>query len=233
MPSRSDRLPKPLRAPARWLWQLFDPHAHAVAAARRRFPGELLQPSGFTSEDRHPALFAELKRRLADHPEPRLLSFGCSTGEEAFSLAHYLPRALIDGIDLNARSIATAQQRLRTERITFANTGTPPSAGYDAIMCLSVLRHGDLDLLRPESCTAILPFARVEGVLRQVDAALKPGGLLVIWGSNFPFAESAIAKGYEPLEVPGMRAQGGTFYGADDRRRELKRNDRFLFRKLG
>jgi hypothetical protein len=78
-----------------------------------------------------------------------------------------------------------------------------------------------------------LPFARVEDVLKQVDAVLKPGGLLAIWGSNFPFAASAIAKGYEPLDVPGMPAEGGVFYGADDQRLPLKRNDRFLFRKLG
>lgn len=231
MPRRSDRLPRLLRGPARWLWRQFDPQARAVAAARRRFPGELLQPAGYTSEDRHPALFAELQRRLANQPEPRVLSFGCSTGEEPFSLHFYVPHARIDAIDLNARAIALAQQRARTDRISFANTGTPPGGRYDAITCLSVLRHGDLDLLRPDSCTAILPFAQVDTVLQRLDAVLKPGGLLAVWGSNFPFAQSSIAAGYEALDVPGMQAEGGTFYGADDRRLALKRNDRFLFRK--
>ena len=232
MPRRSDRFPKPLRAPLRWLWRQFDPQARAVAAARRRFPGELLQPAGYTSEDRHPALFSELRRQLAECPEPRLLSFGCSTGEEAFSLLFYLPRARIDAIDVNARAIATAQRCARTDRITFTNTGTPPRESYDAITCLSVLRHGDLDMLRPESCATILSFAQIDAVLRQLDDVLKPGGLLAIWGSNFPFDGSSIAAGYEPLEVPGMQPENGAFYGADDRRLPIKRNDRFLFRKL-
>jgi 2-polyprenyl-3-methyl-5-hydroxy-6-metoxy-1,4-benzoquinol methylase len=221
----------------RWLRRLFDPHMRAVAAARRRFPGELLQPAGTTSEDRHPALFAELRRLLAEQTEPRLLSFGCSTGEEAFTLAHYLPRARIDGVDLNARAIATAQARAAragTERITFAQAGTPDAADicYDAILCLSVLRHGDLDLLRPESCAAILPFTQVDSLLQRLDAVLKPGGLLAIWGSNFRFAEMAIAPRYTPLEVPGMRPEGAVIYGAVNQRLEIGRNDRFLFRKL-
>ena len=233
MPRRSDRFPKPLRAPLRWLWRQFDPHSRAVARVQRRFPGELLQPAGTTSEDRHPALFAELKRQLRDHPEPRLLSFGCSTGEEAFTLLYYLPRARIDAIDLNARAIATAQRRARTNRIVFTQTGTPPGECYDAITCLSVLRHGDLDLLRPETCTAILPFARIDEVLQQIDAVLKPGGLLAIWGSNFLFTQSSLAVGYEPLDVPGMQAEIGVFFGTDDRRLPPQRNSQFLFRKRG
>ncbi len=233
MPRRSDRFPKPLRAPLLWLHRQLDPHSRAVAAAQRRFPGELLQPAGTTSEDRHPALFAELRRQLADRSEPRLLSFGCSTGEEALTLLYYLPRARIDAIDLNPRAIAKAQQRARSDRIVFANRGTPPGESYDAVTCLSVLRHGELDRLRPDSCSAILSFARVEEVLRQLDVVLKPGGLLAIWGSNFPFAQTGLAAGYEAIEVPGMQAESGAFYGADDRRLPLKRNAQFLFRKRG
>jgi SAM-dependent methyltransferase len=236
MPRRSDRLPRLLRGPARWVWRLLDPHLRAVTAAQRRFPGELLQPAGTTSEDRHPALFAELQRCLADHPGPRLLSFGCSSGEEAFTLADYLPRARIDGIDLNARAIARAQARAvrsRSDRIAFALSGSPPAEGpsYDAILCLSVLRHGYLEMQRPQSCAALLPFAKVDGLLQRLDAVLKPGGLLAVWGSNFRFADMAIAPGYEALDVPGMRSQGGIFYGADNQRLDLKRVDQFLFRK--
>jgi SAM-dependent methyltransferase len=238
MGGRADRLPLPLRAPARWLWRQFDPRARAVAAARRDFPGELLQPAGQTCEDRHPCLFAEMARQLAGVPEPRLLSFGCSSGEEAFTLLRYLPAARIDAIDLNARAIAAAQDRAAREscdRIVFARTGTPPATApvYDAILCLSVLRHGDLDASRPATCTALLPFARYAAVLARLDAVLKPGGLLAMWASNFRFVDARIALDYTPQEVPGMQAEIGAFYGPDDRLLADDSNDRFLFRKRG
>lgn len=183
-------------------------------------------------------MFAEIARQLEGLAEPRLLSFGCSSGEEAFTLLRYLPTARIDAIDLNARAIAAAQDRGAREhcdRIVFARSGTPPANApvYDAILCLSVLRHGDLDALRPDICTALLPFARFDAVLTTLDAVLKPGGLLAIWASNFRFAEARIAPDYTPLEVPGMQAEIGAFYGADDHLLADDSNDRFLFRKRG
>lgn len=237
MAGRASRLPKPLRGPARWLYRLFDPHARALAAAERRAPGELLQPSGETGEDRHPALFAEIARRLGDLPEPRLLSFGCSTGEEAFTLARYLPQARIDAIDLNPRAIKQAQARAGREEagmIRFACTGQPPVDGpaYDAILCLSVLRHGDLDAERPECCTALLPFAKFDAAVTMLDAALRPGGLLAVWGSNFRFADSRLAGRYRALAVPGMRQRSGAVYGRDDRLLAESGLTQFLFEKL-
>lgn len=232
MPRRSDHFPKPIRPLLRWVRQQFDPHSRAVAAARRRFPGEMLQPFGTTSEDRHPALFAEIKRQLAGHAEPRLLSFGCSTGEEALTLHRYLPMAKIDAIDLNGRAIAIATRRVRTDRISFSHRGDPPGKSYDAILCLSVLRHGGLDEAQPESCAAILPFSSVDALLQKIDVALKPGGLLAIWGSNFLFSQSSIAARYVPLDVPGMVPERGAFYGADNFKLPLTENRQFLFRKL-
>ena len=233
MAGRIRRLPTPLRRPALWLRQLFDPHTRAVAEAEHLHPGELLQPSGETREDRHPALFAELQRRLGERSEPLLLSFGCSTGEEAFSLARYLPHAAIDAIDLNQRAIATAQVRAGQEQsaIRFVCTGEPP-ATYDAILCLSVLRHGDLDAERPESCAGILPFARFDAVVTMLDAALHPGGLLAVWGSNFRFTDAVVAGRYRALEVPGMRQRSGAVYGPDDCLLAEPGQTQFLFEKL-
>jgi SAM-dependent methyltransferase len=220
----------PLRRTARWLYRLFDPHARSVERAERLHPGELLQPSGETREDRHPALFAELQRRLGAEPAPRLLSFGCSTGAEAFTLLRYLPKARIDAIDLNPRAIAKAQalaKRRGVAAIRFACSGKPPAEGpvYDAILCLSVLRHGDLDAHRPASCNAVLPFARF-------DAAVRTGGLLAIWGSNFRFADASVAARYRAIDVPGTRQRSGAVYGPDDRLLEQQGQTQFLFEKL-
>lgn len=47
---------------------------------------DLFQPYNDTSLDRYPAIFRFLQGELAAIEEPRVLSFGCSTGEEVFSL---------------------------------------------------------------------------------------------------------------------------------------------------
>ena len=72
---------------------------------------ELLQPWPVTAPDRHPALFALAAERLAGTAEPRILSFGCSTGEEPITLARYLPQARIDGLDINPRNVAEARRK--------------------------------------------------------------------------------------------------------------------------
>jgi SAM-dependent methyltransferase len=197
----------------------------------------LLQPFPNTSPDRHPALFAFAQARLAGRRDVRLLSFGCSTGEEPLTLHRYLPEAAIDAIDINPRSVASARANAARQgctQIAFT-VGAAPVRGaepYDAVFCLSVLRHGQLDSERPQSCRAIFPFAKYEAALTALDQALHPGGVLFIWGSHFRFADSVLADRYRPLDVPGMRQQTGIVYGPDDLRLESAKVSQFAFEKL-
>lgn len=205
---------------------------------RARWRGAaLLQPATFTRMDRHPALFAIVRDHLAGAPAPRLLSFGCSTGEEAFTLARYLPAAAIDAIDANPACIAKARRTATGAcpgRIRFACADAPDAFApqrYDAVLCLSVLRHGDLDIEQPERCTALLPFARFAATVDALDRCLVPGGLLILWGCNFRFADTATAAHYRPVPSPGAKAQTGPFYGPDDRRLAATHYAEFAFVK--
>ena len=198
----------------------------------------LFQPATVTRLDRHPPLFVAVTARLAGQAAPRLLSFGCSTGEEAVTLARYLPHAWIDAIDANPACIARARHtaarlapRSASGRIDFACADTPDALvvhrhaaaggdgaeGYDAVFCLSVLRHGDLDVLRPEACTALLPFARFAAAVAALDRCVRPGGMLILWGCHFRFTDTATATRYHAIATPGARPQPGPFYGPDDR----------------
>lgn len=226
-------VPDRVAALARPLLTLIDPRRRAIAAARRKHAELALQPSPETRADRHPALFAFVRDALAEAERPRLLSFGCSTGEEPLTLAGYLPRAEIDALDINASSLAQARKRPGAERVRFAESGDPLALGgdYDAVFCLSVLRHGDLDRLRPADCSAIMPFARAAAVLERIDLALKPGGLLVLWAANFRLEDSPLAARYTALEVPGVKQPRGALYGPDNRLLAIDRVDRFVFRK--
>lgn len=211
----------------------------------------LFQPATVTRMNRHPALVALVATHLAQRDAPRLLSFGCSTGEEAFTLADYLPGAAIDAIDANPACIAQAQatqaQATQTQatqaqaatehpgRIRFACADTPDAFApdlYDAVLCLSVLRHGDLDARVPERCTALLPFARFAAAVAALDTCVRPGGLLILWGCNFRFGDTPTAAGYRVIARPTMRAHPGPFYGPDDRLLPVPSYADFAFLKI-
>lgn len=230
-------LPAGLIGPARWLRDRLTPQGRMRRWLEANYGAVLLQPSSVTWPDRHPELFAIARERLAGIAAPQILSFGCSTGDEVFTLAEYLPAARIDAIDINPRSIAIAERARRAAGIgamRFLCQDAPPheAATYDAIFCLSVLRHGRLDAERPASCASIMPFARFAQTIAALDHTLKPGGLLFVWGSNFRFADTAVAHNFRVIATPGKGPHAGALYGADDMLLPERTNADFVFEKL-
>lgn len=222
---------------AAWLRRTLLPSQRAIDRLRADSADSLLQPFSDTCSDRHPALFKFARLKLDANPAPLILSYGCSSGEEAFTLLDYVPRAKIDAIDINPRLVRQAQRnarRRKAERIDFVLQGRPPGGRprYDAIFCLSVLRHGDLERIAPDTCAHILPFSRFAETIAGLDAILVPGGYLYIWGSNFRFADTPHASNYVAVDVPGMDPHPGPVYGADDRLIDCNGNSQFAYRKL-
>lgn len=199
--------------------------------------GRLMQPSTVTWEERHPALFDAVAAALADVPEPRLLSFGCSTGEEVFTLARRFPQGRVRGIDINPVCIATARAQVAErdgDRISFVRAGSAAgeaAEAYDAVFALSVLRHGRLDAERPDDCSAIFPFARFDAALVDLDRCLRPGGVLVLRACHFRFADSSIADRYAVLDSVALDGEVPV-YGADNRLLPRQETEEILFRKL-
>ena len=211
---------------------------HAVHRLESDHGDVLLQPYPDTAPDRHPAIFAFARDALREVDAPRVLSFGCSTGEEPITLASYLPRARIDAIDINPHSLTIARRRAAhagITSITASQGDQPPSEAevYDAIFCLSVLRHGRLDAELPEYSTAIFPFARYDAVVTQLDHCLKPGGFLIIWGSQYDFEIASVASRYRPQIVPLAAMHVGPVYGSDNRLCHRNGLQCFVFKKQG
>ncbi|HXU94722.1 MAG TPA: class I SAM-dependent methyltransferase [Gallionella sp.] len=189
-------------------------------------PSYLFQPYRRTSFDRHPAIFSFVRDALADDGTLRILSYGCSTGEEVFTLRKYFPMAEIAGIDINPRSIAACrrkQTRSGDARLRFIHAATPhgePAAAYDAVFCLSVLRHGELGARQPASSGHLIRFSDFEEIVQALCRCLKPGGYLTIVGSNFRFADTVAATDFEAVyRMGGDTPRGDTpLYGPDNRR---------------
>src|ERR1700678_4249394 len=118
---------------------------------RLRRPRYLFQYRSITSPDRYPAIFELVREGLRDQNEPRMLSFGCASGEEVFTLRDYFPRASVKGIDINPRNIAVCRTRHRERggdpAILFelnASASNEVACSYDAVFCLAVFQRPKL-----------------------------------------------------------------------------------------
>ncbi len=200
----------------------------ALLRLRRPLAGRF-QPYSHTLPDRYPWLFRFATAELAQRDPLNILSFGCSRGDEVFSLHEYLPHATIKGIDVDPRNVALCRARARSALTTFdqaATTAREPSSSYDAIFCLAVLCLGDLTTSGAGRCDPYLRFADFERIVVDFARCLKPGGLLLLHTTNFRFADTAAAADFDVvLEAdPTQLAPDAIF----DRNNRLLPGERYL-----
>lgn len=187
-----------------------------------RPPKGLYQPWGTTSEDRYPGIFQQVRELVGDGADVRILSFGCSTGEEVFSLRRYFKEATIVGLDINPHNIRVCRFRKlwkRDARLRFAVAGSTAgeaNARYDAIFAMAVFRHGDLNVLPPlPKCDQCIRFADFEQSVTDLARALKRGGLLVIEHAMFRFADTNVATEFETV-LRQKPEESDQLYGRDN-----------------
>ena len=214
-----------------------------AAVARILRPRNLFQPYTTTEPERYPEELARVADELpADRRDaPRILSFGCSSGDELLTLATRFPQARITGIDINPLAVRRARRRMAeaglADRVTVIRAGDAsgePEAAYDVVLALAVLRHGWLNA-GPETCGEHLRFADFDATVTGLCRTLRPGGLFVIRHANFRFGDAAGAVDFEPVQTgfPSDSAQGETpVYGPDDRLLPHDRRDDGIHRKV-
>lgn len=201
-----------------------DPRRRSEWLLQREKPENLFQPFSHTSFNRHPQIFSFISELLRDIPKPRLLSFGCSTGEEVFTLRKYFPEAEIVGIDINPRNIEVCKKKLEKSadakiRFELANsTEAEPEDYFNAVFCLSVLRHGGLGISHPENCSHLIRFEDSAKAISGFHRVLRQGGYLAIIGSNFRFSDTTAAARFDVALGIGEAPRADTpIYGPDNR----------------
>jgi SAM-dependent methyltransferase len=191
--------------------------------ARRRLPGQF-QDRNCTQPDRYPWLFAFARAQLGGDAPLSLLSFGCCTGDEVFTLRRYFPGAAITGIDVDPHNIAVCQARAQAQGDTnlkftvAASTDLEPAAAYDAIFCLGVLCLGDLTALGFERSDPFFTFADFDRTVTDFARRLKPNGLLLFHSTNFRFGDTVTASSFDVvLEVDPPELGSAVIFDRDNR----------------
>lgn len=164
---------------------LSSPAGRARLHTRLRYGRRLHQITEYTEPERYPLLF-DLAQSICPNAM-RILSFGCSTGEEIEALRRRFPEATIVGAELNARSRRAAKDRLRDDHGVLILSSYHSEPLFDAIFALAVLqsRPHMVDGSGITDLSGIYPFARFESeVVRLVDH-LKPGGFMCVMHAQY------------------------------------------------
>jgi SAM-dependent methyltransferase len=200
-----------------------------------------LAPPGFqlgltTWPDRYPEIFAFTRDSLGAQGKHRILSFGCSNGDEVFTLRRYFPNARIRGVDINPGVIAFCNKRLEAAPdpdIGFATAGDTsgePDEAYDLIFCMAVIREGQLDRRGLERCDKFLDFADYARAIAGFERCLRPGGLLSVRHANFRLHDTPSSLRFETIfrfPVPRFNP----IYGPDNRLMPGVEDEDAVFRK--
>lgn len=208
-----------------------------AAVARIVRPDNLFQPYTTTGPDRYPEEFGTV-RDLLTADEPRILSFGCSSGDELLTLHDYFPSAHIRGIDANPLAVRTARKRTAgTGRITVVkgvDARAEAPASYDVVLALAVFRHGALSD-SPARCEEYIRFADFERTVDGLAAAVKPGGFFVHRHANFRFTDCEAAGAFERVRggfgSAGASGLPSPVYGRHDELLDLDQRDDGVYRR--
>ena len=157
------------------------------------------QTTPSTTKNRYPDTFIECVKYFGKRDNLRLLSFGCSTGEEVLTLRMYFPNAEIVGVDINKRNLRVCRKLKTDENITFAYS-SPKNliklGPFDAVFCMAVFQrtpHYIADQ-KISDISKIYPFEKFENQLVYLSQLVNPLGLLVTHFTQYSFEDTSIAS---------------------------------------
>lgn len=160
------------------------------------FPKQLAslhQTSNVTKYDRTPGIFAEAKKIFLAKQNVSILSYGCSTGEEVFTLAEkYFPSATIMGIDISEVALKQAREQLLlkpaiNDRVKFLSADEFEKnvhQSFDLIIAHSVLCRWTATMDK-ENIASIYPYNEFALTVKSLVSMLSKDGIISVYNSNY------------------------------------------------
>ncbi len=172
---------------------------------RLRHPFNLQQFSNYTLMDRYPLIFSACRDYLGDNRKLKILSYGCSTGEEVLTLRKYFPNAFILGAEINPAALAKCREIEADDRLTFIHSSTKAieqHGPFDAIFCMAVLQRTPHKVINENitNLKNIYPFSKFETQVGKLDRCLNKSGIMVIHHTQYMLTDTSIGSHYELLE---------------------------------
>ena len=188
---------------------VFDIKGILISKQRREIFGMTLFKSGrvhqttpATCLNRFPVIFTACKNYFDKKKEIKILSFGCSTGEEVITLRHYFPDATIVGAEINQNSLEICQKRKLDSKMLFIDStdrNIQINGPYDAIFCMAVFQRTPQSITEQgiKSLKRIYPFEKFDKQICMLDECVKKDGLMVVHFSQYDFLDTAVASKYD------------------------------------
>jgi hypothetical protein len=183
-----------------------------------------------TLENRYPDLFRSVAALAPD--AQRLLSFGCSTGEELISLRHWFPAATIVGAEINERSRRIARKRVAVDPFTEVVGPAEITGEFDVIFALAVFQREPHQVAetRLKDLSKLYAFARFDSAVAGLVRSLSKGGLLCVTNAQYRVEDSSAAALLTVIaKSPDM---SGPLFGPDGRLLAASTRSKTLFQKV-
>lgn len=183
---------------------VLDPEYRSIHHLQLFYSRAVHQTTPFTYMDRYPEIFSACHTYLKDKPDVKILSYGCSTGEEVLTLRKYFPNAEIYGADINKHSLLKCKNLKTDNKIKFIYSSTKniQSHGpFDAIFCMAVFQRKPHFIAAKgiKSLKEIYPFEKFENEVFNLDKSVKNSGLLIIHFSQYSLKDTKISQNYIAL----------------------------------
>ena len=168
---------------------------------------ELHQVTTYTERNRYPHLF-DLAAALRPDAS-RILSFGCSTGEEIEAIRSRFSKALIFGAEINPRSRKIARARFLNDKNVAIRPSYKDELSFDIAFAMAVLQFRP-HLIKSSDIadlSKIYPFSRFANEVENLVAHLAPAGLLCVMHTQYRVEDTKSARALQALSdsprVPG------------------------------
>jgi len=175
--------------------------------------GKIMSPAQdvfHTSFLRIESILQTCAKRLSKHRNPasiKILSFGCSIGDELASIKLVFPQAKIFGCDVNKRLLDICKKSFgeyislfESSRVNIVNNGP-----YDLIVASAVLCRNPT----PKDYAKAFPFSQFDDIVGLFDECLSENGIIAIPNSGYLFSDSSQYNKYTPIRSDVVH--GSTF----------------------